>query len=208
LELPAPAPLGLWLFGRQYFVLQVRLPAHCRAFLHFFSEISRLRLARDLGRGVSLLLDLPGGPSPSTSVVLRSAAAALAHSSAFSLPAIPLCAGHYENLDGDAWLSVAQRGDVFPCPEGILLPWAGGFFFVCSWLMFSCWLSLQRKKEDLLNGYGRPCLLALSDTLRDSVQEDLRGRECEGERDRVLHVAARVQAGTIIIAMLRVVRVK
>jgi len=33
-------------------VLEVRPPAHCRASTHYFSEISRLILARDIGRGI------------------------------------------------------------------------------------------------------------------------------------------------------------
>ena len=76
----ATTPSGFWLFGMRYFVLEVRPPAHCLASAHFFSEISRLRLARDRGSG-------PWVPAcPATS---------LAHSSAFSLPAIPLWPGHH-----------------------------------------------------------------------------------------------------------------
>ena len=53
LVLPATVPSGLWLFGILYFFLEVRPPAHCRASIHSFSEISLLMLARDLGSGVS-----------------------------------------------------------------------------------------------------------------------------------------------------------
>jgi len=67
--LPATAPSGFWLFGMQCSVLEVRPPAHRCASVHFFSEISRLQLARDRGRGPWV----PGCP-----------AAILAHSSAFS----------------------------------------------------------------------------------------------------------------------------
>ena len=58
-------PSGLCLFGILYFFLEVRPPAHCRASAHFFSEISRLMLARDLGRASSshsTPLLLRGGP--------------------------------------------------------------------------------------------------------------------------------------------------
>jgi len=64
----------------RYFVLEVRPPAHRLACAHFFSEISRLRLARVRTSGPWE----PGYP-----------AASLAHSSTFSLPAIPLCAGRH-----------------------------------------------------------------------------------------------------------------
>ena len=47
--LPATAPSGFWLSGIRYFALEVRPPAHRLASAHFFSEISRLRLARDRG---------------------------------------------------------------------------------------------------------------------------------------------------------------
>ena len=51
LALPATAPVGLWLSGMRYFVLDGRPLANCRASAHFFSEISRLRFASDLGSG-------------------------------------------------------------------------------------------------------------------------------------------------------------
>jgi len=50
--LAATVPSGLWLFGIRYFVLEVRPPAHRHASTHFFSEIFRLRFARDRGRGI------------------------------------------------------------------------------------------------------------------------------------------------------------
>jgi len=71
---------GFWLFGMRYFALEMRPPAHDRASAHFFSEISRLRIARDHGSG-------PGFPTPR---VLGFSAAIFAHSSVFSLPAMPL----------------------------------------------------------------------------------------------------------------------
>jgi hypothetical protein len=67
---------GFCLAGILYFFLVVRLAAHWRASAHFFSEISCLRCARDHGSSIP-----------------RSSAASLAHSSAFSLPGTPLCAG-------------------------------------------------------------------------------------------------------------------
>jgi len=91
----ATAPSGFWLSGIRYF-LEVRPLAHWRASAHFFSEISRLRLARDRGMGLWL---------PACS------AAALAYSSAFSLPVTPLCAGHYRistTIPGLALRSVAS----------------------------------------------------------------------------------------------------
>jgi len=51
--LPAAVLSGLRLFGILYSLLEVRPPAHCRASTHFFSEISRFRCARDLGRDIA-----------------------------------------------------------------------------------------------------------------------------------------------------------
>jgi len=76
-----PAPSGLWLFGILSFVLEVRPPAHWCASIHIFSAISRLRLARDCGRGIAR-------------ASARSSAAILARSTAFSLSVIPLRAGN------------------------------------------------------------------------------------------------------------------
>jgi len=53
LVLPATVLSGLWLLGVLYFVLEVRPPAHWRASAHFFSEISRFRCAKHLGRGIA-----------------------------------------------------------------------------------------------------------------------------------------------------------
>ena len=83
--LSAAAPSGFWLFGMRYMALEMRRPAHDRASVHFFSEISRLRFARDRG----------SGPGYSTPRVPGFSAAVFAHSSAFSLPAMPLRAGHH-----------------------------------------------------------------------------------------------------------------
>ena len=52
-ELPATAPSGFWLFDVLYPFLEIWPPAHCRASAHFFSVISRLRCARDLGSGIA-----------------------------------------------------------------------------------------------------------------------------------------------------------
>jgi len=68
-------------------------PAHCRASAHSFSEISRLRCARDLGSGIVRALTQSEYPSHSTPWASGFSAASLAHSSAFSLPGTPLCAG-------------------------------------------------------------------------------------------------------------------
>ena len=77
-------------FGILYFFVEVRPPAHCRASAHFFSLISRAMLARDLGRGSER-----APSSHSTPRVSGSSAASLAHSSAFSFPSTPSCAGHH-----------------------------------------------------------------------------------------------------------------
>ena len=61
---------GFWLFATRYFALEMRPPAHDRASAHFFSEISRLRLARERG----------SGPGFSTPRVLGFSAAIFAHS--------------------------------------------------------------------------------------------------------------------------------
>jgi hypothetical protein len=60
----------------------IRLPAHCRASAHLFSEIGRFRCARDLGSG-------------STPRASGFSAASFAHSSAFSFPGTPMWAGHH-----------------------------------------------------------------------------------------------------------------
>jgi len=86
LVLPATVPLGFWLFGILYFFLEVRPPAHCRASAHFFSEISHLMFARDLGRASS---------GHSTPRVSGSSAVSLAHLSACSFPSTPSCAGYH-----------------------------------------------------------------------------------------------------------------
>jgi len=49
----ATVPSGFCVLGILYFFLEARPPAHWRASAHFFSEISRLRRARDLGGAVS-----------------------------------------------------------------------------------------------------------------------------------------------------------
>jgi hypothetical protein len=82
LVLPATVWSGCCRCGILYLWLEIRPPAHCRASVHFFSEISRLRWARDLG-------------SRSTPRAYGVPAASFAHSSAFSLPAMPLWAGHH-----------------------------------------------------------------------------------------------------------------
>jgi hypothetical protein len=82
LVLPATTPSGFCLAGILYFTLLIRLPAHCRASAHFFSEISCLRCARDLG----------SGSTPRTSGF---SAVSFAHSSAFSFPGTPLWAGYH-----------------------------------------------------------------------------------------------------------------
>jgi hypothetical protein len=91
LELPATVPSGFCLASILYFFLGIQLPAHWRAAAHFFSEISCLRCARGLGS------DIGRAPACSHSTLRASgsSAARLAHSSAFSLPGTPLCAGHY-----------------------------------------------------------------------------------------------------------------
>jgi len=81
--LPATVPSGRWLSSNGYFFLEVQPRAHWHASTHFFAEISPLRLARDRGMGLWL---------PTYS------AATLAHSSASSLPATHLCAGHHQIL--------------------------------------------------------------------------------------------------------------
>ena len=78
--LPAAVASGLHLFGIRYFATS------------FFSEISRLRCARPWELHLT-----SSGPSSSTIPPRAhgSSAAVFAHSSAFSLPAIPSCAGHH-----------------------------------------------------------------------------------------------------------------
>src|SRR3978361_1745268 len=46
---PCDGAIRLLVFGILYFALKVRPPAHFRVSAHFFSEISRLILASDLG---------------------------------------------------------------------------------------------------------------------------------------------------------------
>jgi len=48
---------GIWRFGMRYFDLEVRPPAHWRTSAHFLLEVSRLRFARDGGRGISRTSD-------------------------------------------------------------------------------------------------------------------------------------------------------
>jgi len=110
LELLATAPSGFWLFGMRYFFLEVRPPAHWRASAHF-SEISRLRLARDRGRGAPRTSARAGKFGHSTPRVPGFSAPIFAHSSAFSLPATPLCAGQHRTsmtIPGLDWRSVAM----------------------------------------------------------------------------------------------------
>jgi hypothetical protein len=93
LELPATATSGFCLAGIFYFFLLTRPPAHWRASTHFLSKISRLRCARDLGSG-------------STPCASGLTAASFTHSSAFSFPGTPLCAGHH-------WISMVMFGWAF-----------------------------------------------------------------------------------------------
>ena len=80
MELLATAPSGFWLFGMRYFFLEVRPPAHWRASAHF-SEISRLRLARDRGRGAPRTSARAGKFGHSTPRVPGFSAPIFAHSS-------------------------------------------------------------------------------------------------------------------------------
>lgn len=48
----ATVPSGLLIFGILYFILGVWSPAQLRACAYFFSEISRLMFACDLGSGI------------------------------------------------------------------------------------------------------------------------------------------------------------
>jgi hypothetical protein len=73
------------------FLLVTRPSAHCRASAHFFSEISRLRCATDLGNGASLAPPI----SHSTPRASGLSAASFAHSSAFSFSGTHLWAGHH-----------------------------------------------------------------------------------------------------------------
>jgi len=93
--LPATMPSGHWPSGSQYFFLGVRPHANWHASTHFFSEISRLRLARDRTRGTAHTSVQHGVLSHSTPQVFGSPAVTVAHSLAFSLPVTPLCAGYH-----------------------------------------------------------------------------------------------------------------
>ena len=55
--------IGLLALWHAVLRLEVRPPAHCRASAHFFSEISRSMLARELGEALRVP---PTGPSSST----------------------------------------------------------------------------------------------------------------------------------------------
>lgn len=72
-----------------------RSPTHRLALAHFFSKISRLRCAGDLGSGISRAPPC----NYSTPCASGSSAASLAHSLAFSFPVAPLCAGRHRIFD-------------------------------------------------------------------------------------------------------------
>ena len=79
MELLATVPSGFWRFGMRYLAFEMRPPAHARASVHFFSEISRLKFGRDRGSGHGY----------STPRMPGFSAAILAHSSAYMLPTMP-----------------------------------------------------------------------------------------------------------------------
>ena len=119
--LPATKLFGLWLFGILYLVLEVRPPAHCRAFTHFLSVTSRLKCASDLGSGIARAPTLSEYSSHSTSRVSGSSAAILAHSSAFSLRSTPLCVRNH-------LISMAISGLALRSAPICLLAWTAYFW--------------------------------------------------------------------------------
>ena len=86
---------GRWLLGIPYFFRLTLLSHHVRASTHFFSASSRLMLAIGLGRSIPRLPYRSEYPNHSVPCLSGSAAACFAHSSAFSLPATSLWAGHH-----------------------------------------------------------------------------------------------------------------
>ena len=95
MKLSAAVTSGFCWLRILYFFLEVRLSAHCWAFIHYFSEISRPRCVRDLGSGIARASTWLKYSSYSTPRASGSSAASLAHSSAFSFPGTILCAGHH-----------------------------------------------------------------------------------------------------------------
>jgi len=73
----------------------------CRASVHFFPEISRLRCTRGLGSGIARAFTRSEYSSHSTPRASGSSAARLAHSSAFSLPRTSLVCRAPLDLGGD-----------------------------------------------------------------------------------------------------------
>jgi len=98
-----------------------------RASVHFLSEKSRLKLARDLGRGQRLFLTIPCGSlklSHSTPWASGSSAACLAHSWAISLRSIPWWLG-YHRIAVRMPSSLARRMVIWPPGhDGVFLTWA------------------------------------------------------------------------------------
>jgi hypothetical protein len=80
--LPATVLPGRYPLGILYLFLVIRPPAHWRASAHFFSEISRLRWATDLGSRFTPRV--------------RFSAASSAHSSPVSLSRTTLWVGHHQ----------------------------------------------------------------------------------------------------------------
>ena len=82
---PLPPRLAaVWLAARTFG--RLGLPAQRLASAHFFSEISRVRCARDLGSGIVRASVRYEYPIYVDSHSTRSSSASLAHSSAFSFP--------------------------------------------------------------------------------------------------------------------------
>jgi hypothetical protein len=77
-------------FGNLYFFAVMRPSAQLRASAHFYSDIFRLKFAKDLGKGMGRFPYLLNHSTPWAS---GSSAAIFAHSSAFSFPVTPWCAG-------------------------------------------------------------------------------------------------------------------
>ena len=117
MELPATVSSSFCLLGILHFLLEARPPAHRRASVHFFSEISRLRCARGLGSGTARACARSEYPSHSTPRASGSSAASLAYSSAFSFLGTPLCAGHQQ-------VSMVTSGRALRSTAMFLLAWS------------------------------------------------------------------------------------
>ena len=122
--LPAATPSGFWVFGIRYFVLEVRPPAHWRASAHFFSEISRLRFARDRGRGIVVP---PSGPRvvalPFHPVGVWLLCRYFRPLVGFFIAGDAFVGWAPPDLYGDDWPHPPQCCKMLPCLDDILLSW-------------------------------------------------------------------------------------